>query len=366
MVPRAVVPPIADLHCDTVLELQGGADIADNAEGHVDIPRLERGGLGLQVFVAFVSSAIPADRAFSEANTLLDILDETFQAHAETFSRACKAGEVESAAREGKVAAVTAIENGHAIESDLGNLEALANRGVRYMTLTHCRHLPWAASSGEPGNGPGGLTAFGREVVRTMNRLGLVVDVSHVHEKTFWDVVRVAKRPFIASHSCAAALCPMSRNLTDDQIRAVGDSGGLVGINFFPAFLDPGYLAKRGESMEVLFAEFERIERETMADPLRRNAEMRRAAQEARASAGPPDAGLDTLCDHIDHVAEIAGEEAVAFGSDFDGVTDLPLGISGCDAFPAILNRLRERGWSDDSLYKLAWGNFMRVLRQTE
>ncbi len=357
---------VADLHCDTVLELQGGAAIAHNPEGHVDLPRLKAGRVGLQLFAAFVSASLPEGRAFAEANALLDLMDRACQEHPEALVRARTAEEVERAAGDGKTAAVPAVESGYAIEGDLRNLEALANRGIRAMTLTHARHLPWAASSGEPGDGPGGLTAFGREVVRAMNGLGVLVDVSHVHERTFWDVVRTAKRPFIASHSCAAALCPMERNLTDDQLRAVGGAGGLVGVNFFPAFLDRRYLAKRGASMEALFARHERIERETLDDPARRNAEMRRLAREARAAMGPPEAGVDTLCDHLEHVARLAGEDAVAFGSDFDGVSDLPLGISGCDAFPAILLRLRERGWSDASLRKLAWDNVLRVLRANE
>ncbi len=358
--------PVADLHCDTALELQGGADIAGHPEGHVDIPRMREGGVALQVFAAFISSALPPDRPFAEAMALLDLLDGACGGHPDALVRARTVDDVERAVRGGKVAAVTAIENGRAIEGDLGKLEVLAGRGIRYMTLTHARHLPWAASSGEAGDGPGGLTAFGREVVKAMNRLGVIVDVSHVHETTFWDVVRVAKRPFIASHSCTAVLCPMARNLTDDQIRAVADSGGVVGINFFPAFLDPGYLQKRGASIQALFGEMERIERETLGDPIHRNAEMRRLADEARTAMGPPEAGIDTLCRHIEHVAEIAGEDAVAFGSDFDGVTDLPHGMTGCESFPAILARLRTRGWRKESLHKLAWSNFMRVMKATE
>lgn len=360
------LPPIADLHCDTLLELQGGADIASNPEGHVDIARLRKGGIGLQVFAAFVSSTLPADGAFAEANALFDLFDGMCEAHPEAFVKVRTAQEAEDAIRSGRIAAVPAIENGHAIECDLGNLETLARRGMRYMTLTHVRHLPWAASSNEEGDGPGGLTGFGREVVAALNELGVVVDVSHVHEKTFWDVARVAKRPFIASHSCAAALCPMPRNLTDEQIRTIGASGGVVGLNFYPAFVDPGYLKKRGASMASMFADLERFEIEFLHHPARRNAEIKRAAREAHSFMGPAEAGLDTLCDHLDHMVAIAGEDAVAFGSDFDGITDLPQGITGCDSFPGILQRLRERGWSEGKIQKLAWGNFLRVMKATE
>jgi membrane dipeptidase len=357
---------VADLHCDTVLELQGGADIAHSPEGHVDLPRLKAGSIGLQIFAAFVSTTLPTGRAFKEAHALLDLLDGACARRPDALVRARTADEVEVAARAGKTAAVAAIENGHAIEDDLGKLESLAQRGVRYMTLTHARHLSWAASSGDDGPGPGGLTVFGREVVRAMESLGVLVDVSHVHETTFWDVARLARRPFIASHSCAATLCPMARNLTDDQIRAIADSGGLVGLNFFPAFLDARYLAKAGASMEALFRDLERIEAETLGDPVRRNAEMRHTARAAREKSGPPEADRDTICDHLEHIASLAGEDAVAFGSDFDGVTDLPCGVTGCDAFPAVLDRLRERGWSESQLRKLAWENVLRVLRATE
>jgi membrane dipeptidase len=359
-------PPIADLHCDTLLELQGDADIASNPEGHIDIPRLRKGGIGLQVFAAFVSSTLPTDRAFAEATALFDLLDGMCEAHPETFVKVRSAQEAEDAVCSGRIAAVPAIENGHAIECDLRKLEALALRGMRYMTLTHVRHLPWAASSGDEGEGPGGLTAFGREVVAALNGLGVIVDVSHVHETTFWEVVRAAKRPLIASHSCAAALCPLPRNLTDDQIRAIGASGGLVGLNFYPAFVDPAYLKKRGSSMTSMFADLERFEIEFMHEPARRNAEIRRAARGAHALMGPAEAGIDTLCDHLDHIVAIAGEDAVAFGSDLDGITDLPRGITGCESFPDILQRLRERGWSEEKLHKLAWGNFLRVMKATE
>ncbi len=359
-------PPIADLHCDTALELQGGADIASNPEGHIDIPRLRRGGVGLQVFAAFVSSTLPEGASFAEANELLDLVDAICRDHPETFAKVRTAKDAEDAVAAGKIAAVPAVENGHAIEGDLAKLEALAARGIRYMTLTHIRHLSWAASSGDEGDGPGGLTAFGKDVVRTMNELGVIVDLSHVHERTFWDAAAVARRPFIASHSCASALCPLPRNLTDDQIRAVGASGGVVGLNFYPAFVDPAYLQKRGASMASMFADLERFEVEFRHDPARRNAEIRRAAREAHAQMGPAEADVDTLCDHLDHIVSVAGEDALAFGSDFDGITDVPRGVTGCESFPAILQRLRERGWSEAAIRKLAWDNFLRVMREAE
>ncbi len=228
---------------------------------------------------------------------------------------------------------------GHAIESDLGKLEQLRRRGARYMTLTHARHLDWAASSGEAGTGPGGLTRFGGEVVHAMERLGMIVDVSHVHERTFWDVVRIARKPFIASHSCAATLCPMGRNLTDDQIKAVAASGGLVAVNFYPGFLDPGYFATAGDTLDALFGDLDRIESEFADDPVRKMAEIHRSARGMRESRGPARADLDLLVAHLRHMVELAGDDHVALGSDFDGVPDLPRDVPDCSAcIPASWN----------------------------
>jgi membrane dipeptidase len=356
----------ADLHCDTLLELQGGADLAEIAEGHVDLTRLARGEVGLQVFVAFVSTTFPSGRAYPEAMSLLDHLDQACDRHSDRLSKTVTADEVEEAVSEGRIAAVPALENGHAIESDLKKLEVLAGRGIRYMTLTHSRHLPWAASSGEPGDGPGGLAPFGREVVAALHSMGVVVDVSHVHEKTFWDVIRIARRPVIASHSCAMVLCPSSRNLTDDQMKAIADTGGLIGINFYPGFVDPRYFARLGGDIETLFRYYDQAEREHLDDPVQRMEIMRDLTRRWRKRMGPVEAGMDTVCAHVEHVRHVAGEDAVAFGSDFDGIPDVPHDLPDCAAFPALLERLRSRGWSERQLGKLAWENVLRVLRDNE
>lgn len=357
---------IADLHCDTLLELEGGADLKDNPEGHVDLPRLAQGGVGLQVFVAFVSTIYPVGRAYGEANALLDFLDAACDHHPQELKKAVTAGDVERAVAEGRIAAVPALENGHAIEESLENLERLARRGIRYMTLTHSKHLPWAASSGEPGDGPGGLTRFGREVVAAMHDLAIVVDVSHVHERTFWDVLKIAKKPLIASHSCAKSICPSARNLTDDQMKGIADAGGLIGINFYPGFLDPDHFARVGGDVGTLYGYFDQAERDYLDDPVARLPVMRALTKKWREAVGPVRSDIDLICDHVEHVREIAGEDAVAFGSDFDGIPDVPRDLPDCAAFPALLERLRARGSSERQLDKLTWGNVLRVLRDNE
>jgi membrane dipeptidase len=360
-------PPVCDLHCDTVHELRGGADFGrGNPDGHVDIPRLRQGGVGLQVFACYVPTILPKGRVFREATDLLDEVDRVCSRFAVDLTKVETAAQAEAARSEGKIAVVAAVENGHAIESDLRNLERLRMRGVRYMTLTLSRHLEWAASSGEEFDGDHGLRPLGEEVVREMGELGIIVDVSHVHERTFWDVVRLVKKPFIASHSNAAALCPVVRNLGDDQIKAIAGAGGMVGINFYPGFLDPSYFKEHGSSLDALFSNLERIERDCADDPGRKLAEMHGIAKATRERQGPPRADLEMVVAHIEHMVRLVGDDHVGFGSDFDGITDVPRDLPDSSAYPRILGRLAERGFGDSSIEKIAWGNFLRVLRDND
>jgi membrane dipeptidase len=357
--------PVCDLHLDTVLEIQGGADLSSgNPEGHVDIARMRTGGAGLLAFACFVSGIHPPGRAFREAMGMLDEIDRVCSLFDDDLHKVDTADAAEAARARGKVGILPAIENGHAIESDLRKLEEFRRRGVRYMTLTHARHLEWAASSGEEWTGSDGLTQFGRDVVREMESLGVIVDVSHVHPSTFWNVSRIARKPFIASHSCASALCPLPRNLTDDQIRAVAASGGMVGINFWPGFLDPGHFADGAETLAESFAEFEHIERECADDPGRKIAAMHRSARALRERLGPPKADIRTVIAHIRHVVDLVGEEHVGIGSDMDGVPELPRGLPDCASYPRLLAGLAEEGFGEASVEKIAWGNFLRVIRE--
>ncbi len=356
--------PVTDLHCDTALEIQAGADLASgNPEGHVDLERLDKGGVAVQLFVAYVATTFPKGRAFREAMTLLDGVEAACERSAGALVKAETIAEADRALERGaKTAAILAVENGHAIEESLTNLERLRLRGVRYMTLTHAKNLAWAASSGEERCDFEGLTPFGEKVVAAMNEMGIVVDVSHVHETTFRDVARISRRPFIASHSDAAALCPCARNLTDDQIRVIADRGGLVGINFYPGFLDATYARRQDAELGDLFTALHQAETAYPDDAVRRMEAMRglsRTLRERMASVPVP---LDRIVDHVEHVVRLVGDDFVAFGSDFDGVPDLPRDVPDCAAFPAILDRMRERGFSEASIAKIASGNFRRVL----
>lgn len=364
---RAPGAPVCDLHLDTVLEIQGGADLGrGNPEGHVDLARMRAGGAGLLVFACFIPNVLPRGRAFREASELLELVERTCRDLPDDLVKVETADDAGRALAAGRIGILPAVENGHAIESDLGRLEQLRRLGMRYMTLTHAGHLEWAASSGEPWTASGGLAAFGREVVRAMESLGVIVDVSHVHESTFWDVARMARKPFIASHSCAAALCPVPRNLTDDQVRAVAASGGMVGINFFPGFLDRDYFAGDASALERLYAELQRIEVEHMDDPVRRVAEFHRCGRATRESRGPAKAGLDLLVEHVRHMVDLVGDDHVGLGSDFDGLFELPHDVPDCSAYPRVLAGLARAGLSEASVRKIAWGNFLRVLRSAD
>jgi len=272
---------VADLHCDTINKVQAGANPAsDDPQVEVSLPSMEQGQVGLQVFACFVSSVLPEEKAVTEARVLLSLVDDLCRRYPQRLQRVETAADVAQAWAAGRTAVVPAVENGHAIGGDLANLERLRRAGARSMTLTHAGHLSWAASSGKPLEGVSGLTPFGEKVVAAMNDLEMIIDVSHVHETTFGDVARLSRKPFIASHSCASTLCPIPRNLTDDQIKAVADSGGMVGINFFPGFLDQSYWDRLLESCGDLFSNLDRLELEKMDDPAGRIEDFRRFGRE--------------------------------------------------------------------------------------
>lgn len=354
---------VADLHCDTIIKVQAGVDPAsEDPRAEVSLPSMEQGQVGLQVFACFVSSVLPEEKAVAEARVLLALVDDLCCRFPDRLQRVETAADVAEAWSAGRTAVVPAVENGHAIGGDLANLEWLRLAGARSMTLTHAGHLPWAASSGKPLEGVSGLTPFGEKVVAAMDELEMIIDVSHVHETTFRDVARLSRKPFIASHSCASALCPIPRNLTDDQIRAVADSAGMVGINFFPGFLDQPYWDRLLENCGDLFSNLDRLELEKMDDPAGRIEGFRRFGEEMEQRMAGVNVGLERVVDHVEHVVSLVGDEHVGFGSDFDGIPTLPEGITGSGSFPAILDALRRRGFDEQSIERIASGNFLRIL----
>jgi membrane dipeptidase len=308
---------------------------ADELSTRTDLRRLDAGGVDAQFFSIFVHSRYATTPGASKERALamIDALGAQAKEHDDRLELAASAADVRRIAAAGKIAALMGLEGGHAIENDLEALRMFHARGVRYMTLTWSNTNDWADSSGDAPR-HGGLTDFGREVVREMNRLGMLVDISHVSDETFWDAIETTSKPVIASHSSARALVDVPRNMTDDMLRAVGKNGGVVMVNFGGPFLDPSKVG------------------------------MKRILWDMATHLGPSPVPLARLLDQIDHVASVAGHDHVGLGSDFDGTFFLPEGASDVSGFPAITAGLAERGWSDEDLQKLLGENALRVLAE--
>ena len=303
---------------------------------HTDLDRLEKGGVDALFFSIF---ADPRGRGAGEyrsrAIEMIEALIGQFARHAGRLTLAVSAQDIRDAAAAGKIAGLMGLEGGHAIEGELENVETFYDLGIRYMTLTWSNGNTWADSSGDVAR-HGGLTDFGRQVVLEMNRLGMLVDVSHVSDDTFWDVIEVTRAPLIASHSAARALVDVPRNMSDEMLRAVGMNGGVVMVNFGGSFIDP---AKAGYG---------------------------KAALDILLHFGPSPVPLSRLIDQIDHVARVAGIDHVGLGSDFDGTLFMPEGVRDVSGYPNITAALLARGFSEAEVRKILGENLLRVFAQAE
>jgi membrane dipeptidase len=330
-------------------------------EGHTDLPRLLESGLTAEFLSAWVDAPYAAkpgasfDRAMQHVATIHAFVDR----HPDRLLFAATAADVRRAKQEGKVAILIGVEGGHAIESSLDRLRDLHARGVRYLTLTWNNGLPWAgAAIGEGGTRTGGLTDFGRQVVREMNRLGMLVDVSHVSDSTFFDAIATSTVPVIASHSSARALSDFPRNLSDDQLRAIARNGGVVNVNFYSRFIDSRYRAQA----EAAEAQIAAARRALVPGPDSTAAAARIAAMRDSLFAAIPPTPFAVLIDHVDHIARVAGVDHVGLGSDFDGVSALPLGMEDVTRLPRIAQALLDRGYSESDVKKMLGGNMLRVM----
>jgi membrane dipeptidase len=299
----------------------------------------------------------------------IDLIDLTYR-EVEKFPNdlvlATSADAIRKAKRDGKVAVLMGVEGGHAIENSMSALRELYRLGCRYMTLTHSNTNEWADSAGFSGPPPvkhHGLTPFGEDVVREMQRIGMLVDVSHVSDETFYDVMKVAKAPVIASHSSARAIADQRRNMSDDMLRALAKNGGVVMVNFWSKFLSNEYgaamdkwIAKNAGAIAALRAKYK-------DDPEK----FHEGIEKLRADAPPlPKVPISAIADHIDHIVKVAGVDHVGLGSDFDGVDSLPDGLGGIEGLPKITLELVERGYSDEDVLKILGGNFLRVFSAAE
>lgn len=322
-----------------------------------DIPRLKAGGLGAQFWSAYVE-ADTVETGDSVLQTLeqIDVIRRMIRRYPETFSPASTVADIERIHKEGKIACMIGVEGGYSIDNSLAVLRIYYDLGVRYLTLTHSRTLEWADSAtDEPKSG--GLSPFGEEVVQEMNRLGMLVDISHVSVETMKDAIRVSKAPVIASHSSAYAIAQHPRNVPDEILREIKAKGGVVMVNFFSGFIVP----EGARQMVEMFAAGRKLKKE-FPDPKAFEVAMEQWHREHPYPAGT----VQTLVDHIDHIVKVAGIDHVGLGSDYDGVTKLPEQLEDVSTYPVITQALLDRGYTDNDVRKILGGNLLTVLRQAE
>jgi membrane dipeptidase len=365
---------VLDTHLDVPYTLEERwADIAvEGATPHFDIPRARRGGLTAGFFAVYVPAQFAeAGGAARKTLDLIDMVHRIIADHPADLAAAASVAEVRKARKQGKIAVLMGIEGGHAIEDSIGALRSFHRLGVRYMTLTHTNTNNWADSSGPfylPDFNPaehrrhGGLNDLGREVVRTMNALGMMVDISHVSDETLDDVLETSRAPVFASHSSCRAIADIPRNLTDDQIRRIAGKGGVVMINIGSYFLDPEVVEVQRRAVAALRPEYDRLKQHHAGDPLKRA-----EAIHALLDTVPRRRTVWTRAiDHIEHVLEVAGPEAVGIGSDFDGIEDPPEGLDDISFLPRITGELLRRGHSEAVVRGVLGENFLRFFARVE
>jgi membrane dipeptidase len=357
--------PLIDGHNDLLWELRDkrekeGAepDVAGPVdELQTDLPRLAEGCVGGQFWSVYVPSDLPPDQAVIRSLEQIDSLFALVRAHPDRLELARTADDVERVAAAGKVASMIGVEGGHSIGGSLGALRILAALGAGYMTLTHNDDTPWADSA--TGEHPhGGLTRFGEDVVRELNRCGVLVDLSHTSDDTMRQAIQVSAAPPFFSHSSARALCDVPRNVPDDVLDLVGRTGGVVMVTFVPWFLTP----EGARANEASWEQTRSLRAEHPGDPDAVRAEMEAWEKEQPV---PPTTVAD-VADHVDHVRDVAGVAAIGIGSDFDGVPATPEGLVDVSCYPALFAELAARGYADDDLRAIAGGNVLRVMRRAE
>ncbi|MGK5544008.1 dipeptidase [Streptomyces sp. URMC 127] len=359
--------PVADGHNDLPWALREQVrydldrrDIAADQRGsglHTDLPRLRAGGVGAQFWSVYVRTDLTGDAAVSATLEQIDVVRQLTDRYPGDLRLALTADDMEAARAEGRIASLMGAEGGHSINCSLATLRALHRLGVRYMTLTHNDNVPWADSATDV-PAAGGLTRFGEEVVREMNRAGMLVDLSHVSAGTMRDALRVSEAPVIFSHSSARAVCDHPRNVPDDVLGALAANGGVAMATFVPKFILPEAVAWTKAADENLRAHgLHHLDTSPRAMELHRAFEAERPRPLATAS---------TVADHLDHMREVAGVDHIGIGGDFDGTAFTPADLADVSGYPNLIAELLRRGWSDADLAKLTWKNAVRVLRDAE
>jgi membrane dipeptidase len=361
---RAIV---IDSHDDTTQRLVYDKTFkidARNTNGNIDIPRMREGGLDALFFSIWVPSDVTGPPAVKKAMDQIDAVREAARLHPNDFLLATTAADVRRAVAERKIAALMGMEGGHMIDDDMRLLRNYAALGVRYLTLTHFKNNNWAdASTDKPAHN--GLTAFGKDVVRELNRLGVMVDISHVADKTFYDALAITTAPVIASHSSCRAIANHPRNMTDDMLRALAKNGGVVMINYHAGFLSEEFRVASEKKSGNIVAKMAAMSKKCGGNEACTTMEGERIDREAMMSGELPNVGWEKIVEHIDHAVKVAGADHVGLGSDFDGAT-MPIGMEDASKLPKITDALLKKGYSETDVQKILGGNGLRVMEQVE
>ena len=358
---------VVDTHADTTQRLifDPTFDIgARHRDGNLDIPRMKEGGLDAVFFSIWVPSDVTGLPAVKRTLDQIDAVREAVRTHADTLVLATSGTDVRRAAADHKIAALMGIEGGHMIDDNLRLLRNYAALGVRYMTLTHFKNNNFADSSTDkPAHN--GLTPFGKDVVREMNRLGMMVDISHVADKTFYDVLALTTAPVIASHSSCRALTDHPRNMNDDMLRALAKNGGVIMINYHAGFLSEDFRVASEKQHGDIVAAMSAMSKKCGGNEACSTLEGERLDHEAMAKGQLPKVGWEKIIEHIDHAVKVAGVDHVGLGSDFDGAT-MPLGLEDVSKLPKITDALLSKGYAPPDVDKILGGNILRVMDAVE
>ncbi|MFN7540914.1 MAG: dipeptidase [Bacteroidota bacterium] len=361
---------VVDSHNDIItacIEKNVRMDQDLRGKTHSDLQRMKEGGLDVQIFSVWCDGEKPAP--FQFANREMDLLDEVIKNNPDKIALTRTTAEMEQAVKEKKIAALFGVEGGHMIENSLEKLDQIYSRGARYMTLTWNNSTDWATSAWDEtykkdslAKTHKGLSDFGREVVKRMNRLGMMVDLSHVGEQTFWDAIATTRSPVIVSHSNAWSICPVPRNLKDDQILAVGKNGGVIALNFYSGFVDSTYKKK-----EALFQKAHRKEIDSLiASGVQTEYALTLITEKYAAEANEARPSLEQLLAHLDHIVRLIGPDHVGIGSDFDGISSSPKGLDDVTSYPLLTDALLKRGFTKKQIMNILGGNIIRVWKTNE
>ena len=366
---------VVDTHNDILMQAADKGIVFDQdltGKTHSDLARWKKGGLDVQIFSVYCDGALK--NAYAYANREMDSLDAVVARNPGKIVKVANYAELMNAVKQHKIAAMFGVEGGHMIEDDLTKLETLYKRGTRYLTLTHNVAPAWATSAADEtspnpvigkglnSEGKKGLTKFGIQVVQKMNQLGMMIDVSHLGDQSFWDVIKITTKPIIASHSSVYSLVASRRNLKDDQIRAIAKNGGVIQINFNPGFIDSSFHKKEEAFFKMHKAESDSLLKSDMDEWYMMTLLYKKYTAEAEPMRPP----LSMLIDHIEYIIKLVGVDYVGLGSDFDGINLTPQQLDDVTSYPLITKALVEKGYSKKDINKILGGNFLRVLKANE